>query len=166
MPFELRPFPTPTLRHDGEYLQQAWSRSVYPLADRMGIDIKLPHVSPQPYTSLAFEGLQFAREHGKADEYNFEVLAAFFQRSENIGDTDVLTATAAKIGLDPQQFRAALVGHRYAEAHKRLLKHAGEEANITAVPTFIIGRRKLQGLYPVDTLKQVIDEELTNTRGQ
>src|ERR1700736_4890236 len=65
MPFELRPEPQPTLRPEGEYLQRAWSQSVYPIAERMGVPIALPPVSPQPYTHLAFEGYQFAREHGK-----------------------------------------------------------------------------------------------------
>jgi predicted DsbA family dithiol-disulfide isomerase len=166
MPFELRPYPTPTLRPDGEYLQQAWLRSVYPLAERLGVEITLPSVSPQPYTTLAFEGLQFAREHGLANAYNDEVLKAFFVRSENIGDIDVLTRIAQSVGLDATQFRTALVEHRYAEVHKKLLKHAYEEANIRAVPTFIIGRRKVQGLYPAETLKQLIDEELANAPSQ
>src|SRR5262245_14687639 len=44
LPFELRPDPGPTLRPEGDYLQQAWSRSVYPLAARMGVPIRLPSV--------------------------------------------------------------------------------------------------------------------------
>ena len=79
MPFELRPHPTETLRPEGEYLQRAWSQSVYPLARRMSVPIILPKVSPQPHTHLAFEGYQFAREHGRGNEYNHRVLAAFFQ---------------------------------------------------------------------------------------
>src|SRR5688572_853353 len=50
LPFELRPFPQPTLRPEGEYLQTAWRRSVYPLASRLGVEIRLPDVSPQPYS--------------------------------------------------------------------------------------------------------------------
>ena len=64
MPFELRPSPAPTLRPDGPYLQTAWKNSVYPLARRMGVEIRLPSVTPQPYTRLAFEGLEFAKKHG------------------------------------------------------------------------------------------------------
>ena len=55
MPFELRPYSAPTLRPDGAYLQTAWQRSVYPLAERLGVEIKLPTVSPQPYTRLALK---------------------------------------------------------------------------------------------------------------
>jgi hypothetical protein len=42
MPFELRPVPHPTLRPEGDYLQRAWQQSVYPIARRMGVEIKLP----------------------------------------------------------------------------------------------------------------------------
>jgi hypothetical protein len=86
MPFELRPYPTPTLRPEGAYLQNAWRQSIYPIARRMGVDIKLPQVSPQPYTRLAFEGLEFAKDRDKGDEYNDRVMRAFFQESRNIGD--------------------------------------------------------------------------------
>ena len=55
MPFELRPYPTPTLKPEGQYLKEAWKHSVYPMAKSMGIPIILPDVSPQPYTRLAFE---------------------------------------------------------------------------------------------------------------
>src|SRR5690606_24479802 len=46
MPFELRPHPTPTLRPEGDYLQNIWARVVYPMARRMGVPIHLPDVSP------------------------------------------------------------------------------------------------------------------------
>jgi len=65
MPFELRPYPKPTLRPEGEYLQRAWSQSVFPLARFMGVPIVLPSVSPQPHTHSAFEGFQYAKDHGK-----------------------------------------------------------------------------------------------------
>ena len=46
MPFELRPYPTPTLEPEGDYLQSGWRDSVYPMAERMGVRIVLPSVSP------------------------------------------------------------------------------------------------------------------------
>ena len=49
MPFELRPYPNETLKPDGDYLQRAWQKSVYPIARQLGVPIKLPTVSPQPH---------------------------------------------------------------------------------------------------------------------
>ncbi len=61
MPFELRPAPNPTLRPEGQYLQQAWRNSVYPMAERMGVEIRLPRVPP--HQMLPLGRLQPILEH-------------------------------------------------------------------------------------------------------
>jgi predicted DsbA family dithiol-disulfide isomerase len=160
MPFELRPEPHPTLRPEGEYLQRAWSQSVYPLARRMGVPIALPPVSPQPHTHLAFEGYQFAREHSKGNEYNHRVLEAFFVEGRDIGDIGVLTGLASEVGLDERGFEEALRTRKYREAHRRARRHAYEEAGVSGVPMFVIGDRVLTGLQDRETLEAAIDEGL------
>jgi predicted DsbA family dithiol-disulfide isomerase len=165
MPFELRPEPQKTLRPDGEYLRRAWEQSVYPIARRTGVPIALPAVSPQPHTHLAFEGYQFAKEHGRGNEYNRRVLEAFFVEGRDIGDVDVLTALAGEVGLDPAAFGEALATRKYREAHRRALRHAYEEAGITGVPMFVIGRQRLTGLQDRATLEAVIEQESARPGG-
>lgn len=160
LPFELRPEPTPTLKPEGEYLQSAWKRSVYPMAEKLGVDIKLPSVSPQPYTNLAFQGLEFAKDHGKGDEYNDAVFRAFFQQSRDIGKLDILTEITANVGLNSEEFRRALEQGTYRDRVAELLRVANRHLGIEAVPTIIIGKRRLNGLYPAEALRQIIDEEL------
>ena len=104
MPYELRPYPTETLKPEGEYLQSTWKNYVYPMAEKYGVKIVLPRVSPQPYTHLAFEGYQYALENGKGNKYNHRMLTAFFQEELDIGDIDVLTKLAGEIGLDQQEY--------------------------------------------------------------
>src|SRR5438270_720560 len=157
MPFELRPEPNPTLRPEGEYLRRAWSQSVYPLARRMGVPIVLPPVSPQPHTHLAFEGYQYAREHGKGNEYNVRVLEAFFVEGRDIGDVGVLTPLAGEVGLDEQEFQEALRTRKYREAHRQALRHAYEEVGVNGVPMFVIGGHVLTGLQDGGALGAVID---------
>ena len=160
MPFELRPEPHPTLRPEGEYLQRAWTQSVYPLAGHMGVPIALSPVSPQPHTHLAFEGYQFAREHGKGDEYNHRVLEAVFVEGRDIGDIGVLTRLAGEVGLDEREFEEALRTRKYREAHRRALRHAYEEAGVSGVPMFVVGDRVLTGLQDRETLEAAVDEGL------
>ena len=100
MPYELRPYPNETLKPEGHYLQSTWKQSIYPMAERMGIDIILPKVSPQPYTHLAFEGYQYAKEKDKGNEYNDRMLRAFFQEEQDIGNINILTKLAGEIGLN------------------------------------------------------------------
>lgn len=157
MPFELRPYPTPTLRPEGEYLQSAWKNSVYPLAERLGVEIRLPQVSPQPYTRLAFEGLEFAKDQGLGDPYNSAVMRAFFQRSEDIGEPAVLARNAAEAGLDQEAFRNALETRSYSDRVEELLRHAREEVQVTGVPLFLIGDLRLSGVQSQRTLEAVIE---------
>ena len=53
---------------------------MYPAAKRLGRVIKLPTISPQPYTAKAFEGYHFAAEHEKGPEWIDAVFKAFFQQ--------------------------------------------------------------------------------------
>ena len=160
MPFELRPEPHPTLRPEGEYLQRAWQQSVYPIARRMGVSIKLPPISPQPHSHLAFEGFQYAKEHNKGNEYNHRVLEAFFVEGRELGDIGVLAELAGEVGLDGAGFAEALRTRKYREAHQRALRRAYEEAGVTGVPMFVIGGRTLTGLQGAETLAAAIDAEL------
>ncbi|MDQ3292821.1 MAG: DsbA family oxidoreductase [Bacteroidota bacterium] len=163
MPFELRPYPTPTLKPEGDYLQSVWEQSVYPMAQQIGVPIKLPRVSPQPYTHLAFEGYQYAKEQGKAQEYNERMLKAFFQEEQDIGNVDVLIKLAGEIGLDENEFREILENRKYQASHQQALKHAYEEAKISAVPTITIGSRVLRGMHSKETIERVIAEEIARS---
>jgi predicted DsbA family dithiol-disulfide isomerase len=169
MPFELRPEPTPTLRPEGDYLKQAWEKNIYPMAERFGVEMRLPSVSPQPHTRLAHEGMLFARQHGgddKANAYNDAVFRAFFVDSQDIGDPDVLARIAESIGLDPTAFRSALESGQYTDVHHYLLQHATREMRVEAVPTMVIGKQVLRGLYPQEVIGAVLDEELAKEKPQ
>ena len=156
-PFELRPDPTPTLRPEDEYLPRVWRQSVYPLAASLGVPIRLPSVSPQPYSRLAFEGFQHAKAHGLAAEYNHAVFAAFFQEDQDIGDPEVLTKVAGAVGIDPAAFRGDLDRGVYAAAHRQCLADAAAEG-VRSVPTIFAGRHHLAGLPHEDALAKLLDE--------
>ena len=161
MPYELRPYPNETLKPEEHYLQSTWKQSVYPMAEKMGIHVVLPSVSPQPHTHLAFESYQYAKEKGKGNEYNDRMLRAFFQEEQDIGDIDVLTQLAAGMGLDEKEHREALETRKYKEVHQKASQHAYREADITAVPTFVIGDTKISGIHSKETLEQIIDNEIS-----
>ena len=165
MAFELRPHPTPTLEPEGGYLQNGWRDSIYPLAEKMGVHIVLPRVSPQPYTRLAFEGALFARDHGKADAYNHRMFTAFFQDELDIGNADVLTDCAEGLDLNAQEYRAALDDGTYSEECGEQLRLSREVLGINSVPTFVIDSRfGIPGMVPKETLVTVFREQLASPR--
>jgi predicted DsbA family dithiol-disulfide isomerase len=157
MPFELRPFPMPTLRPEEEYLPKVWRTSVYPMAEDLGIQIKLPMVSPQPHTHLAFEGFQYAKEKGKGHEYSMHLFEAFFKESKDIGNIDILTQLAAETGLDPRAYKEVLESRKYKEQHEKAFQQA-QNIGISAVPSFQIGNKLYQGVIPKEQLKQILQE--------
>ena len=157
MPFELRAYPTPTLRPEDEYLPNAWKHSVYPTAERMDVNIKLPTISPQPYTRTAFLGLQYAAEHGKADEYVDAVLRAFFQKNLDIGEMQVLKAIASELALSADGLEAAVASEERNARHDTALRQA-QALGIRAVPSVAVGNRLYSGTPPVDALRaEIVD---------
>lgn len=162
MPFELRPYPTPTLRPEDEYLPRVWESSVYPMARRLGVTIHLPTVSPQPYTRKAFIGMQYAMDQGLGNAYTDTVLRAFFQRDLDVGSTEVLKRLATEVGLDPAAYEAALDDPQYAARHDAALELA-RQFGIQAVPATLVGNKLVSGASDdVEGLRRLIQETRTN----
>ena len=101
-PFELRPAPVPTLRPEDEYLPRVWRDAVYPMAEHVGVPVRLPSVSPQPRTERAFLVLQLAREQGLADAYSRAVFQSFFQDDRDIHSPKASTTPPYSSPLSPQ----------------------------------------------------------------
>lgn len=152
--FELRPHPVPTLDPRGDYLQRAWSSSVYPLATKLGMKMKLPPV--QPRSRLAHEAAHWARSRGHFDDYHAAIFRAFFERGENIGDMEVLTTLAAELGLESKSLRHALESHEF----ERSVFDDEREADmlgVSGVPAFIADRKgALTGVQPVENLRKLV----------
>jgi predicted DsbA family dithiol-disulfide isomerase len=154
--FELRPEPVPTLDPNGEYLRSVWGGSVYPLAEQMAIAIKLPPV--QPRSRRAHEAAHWARRRGKFRQYHDALFRAFFQRGEDIGNTDVLARLAADMALNGNDLREALDNHLHLEnvlADEREAKKLG----LRGVPAFIANRKiALSGVQSLDSLKKFVED--------
>ncbi|MDU1320299.1 DsbA family oxidoreductase [Clostridium sporogenes] len=161
MPFELRPEPSPRIDpwNDPSKLN-AWNNFIEPIANKLGIDMKLPKLSPHPYTNLAFEGYHYASEHRKGDEYIKRVFKGFFQEELDIGKIEILANLSEEIGLNKEEFIKVLKNRKYKDKQEESLKHAYEEANITAVPTMIIGDEVVQGNTSKENLEKIINKQL------
>lgn len=164
--YELRPRPLEQLdpANDSSKLEM-WEHAIRPRAKAWNINMKLPDVSPHPYTDLAHEGFYYADEMGKGLEYNKRVFQAFYQEDQNIGEIEVLAKLAAEVGLDESEFTKALVSRKYQEVQKQALEHAYNEANITSVPTFVIGEERIEGAASKEMFEQVIEKEMKKING-
>jgi predicted DsbA family dithiol-disulfide isomerase len=156
-PFELRPYPAPTLKPEDEYLPDVWKHSVYPLAEHLKVPISLPTISPQPYTRLAFIGFQYAREQGRGNAYVQAVFRAFFQKNLDIGKKEVLLDIAHEAGLNRLTFAEALESASYAAKHDRALQDA-RAFDVTAVPVILVGEQKFVGLPEKQALRRALEQ--------
>ncbi len=153
--FELRPEPVPTLDPGGEYLQRAWEHSVHPLAERLGVTMRLPAF--QPRSRRAHEAAHWARSRGRFDDFHAAVFRAFFERGEDIGGIAVLVSLAEAQGLDGESLRDAL---ERRESEKSVLadEREAEALGIHGVPAFIADRRAaLTGVQPVENLRKIVE---------
>lgn len=161
-PFELRPDPVPTLRPEEEYLPRVWRDAVYPMAERVGIPVRLPSVSPQPRTEKAFLVLQLAQEQGLAEVYSRAMFAAFFQDDRDIGDEDVIVDIAETLGMDAASVRQAMSSPERLRQHRVDLAHATETVGVTAVPGIVVDGTLLQGVPSATRLKKAVDAVSTS----
>ncbi|OYO00754.1 thioredoxin [Enemella evansiae] len=157
-PFELRPDPVPTLRPEDDYLPRVWQQSVYPMADRVGIPMTLPSISPQPRTEKAFMVLQLAQERGLAEAYSEAMFAAFFQQDRNIGLDEVIIAVATGVGLDRDEVVAALNSEERRTRQRADQKYAVNTVGIDAVPGIVVEGQVLRGVPSANRLKKVVDD--------
>lgn len=152
--FELRPEPVPALDPRGEYLTRVWRDAVYPMAERLGMTMRLPPV--QPRSRRAHEAAQWARRQGRFEDYNAALFRAFFERGEDIGDMEVLTLLASDLQLDEAGLRSALERREF-EGDVLADEREAERLGVTGVPAFIANRRAmLFGVQPVATLQEMV----------
>lgn len=153
--FELRPEPVPPRDPKGDYLQRVWDGSVYPLAERLGITMRLPPI--QPRSRLAHEAAHWARAQGRFDDYHAEIFRAFFERGEDIGNSDVLVALALKLELDTGSLRPALASHQF-QPGVLMDERDAARLGVSGVPAFIADRKAaLSGVQPLETLRKLIE---------
>ena len=120
----------------------------------LGLHFEAPELLSN--SRLAIEAAEFARDAGRHPEFHREVLAAYFARSEDIGDVEVLARAAERVGLDPADLRAGLAGGAYA-ARRGAAEAEARELGVTAVPTYIFpGGNRVVGAQPVDYFRRLL----------
>ena len=106
---------------------------------------------------LAQELGKWAEDQGKGDAFHKAAFRAYFQHGENIAHKAVLLRTAAAVGLDPAAAQTVFDQRAYRQA----VDHDWERSRqmgITAVPTFVLGERRLVGAQPYQALERMVQE--------
>ncbi len=117
-----------------------------------------------PRSSLfALEAATWAREaHPELfPAFDLALFEAFFGRTEDISDPEVLARIGRSVGLDPAALRAALAGGHYRPVVWREHLEATDQG-IHGIPTILIpGQAPIVGAVPYGELKRAAESALT-----
>lgn len=106
-------------------------------------------------TDKALQGSELAREAGAFAAYHDAVFRAAFEQRADIGNLDLLSAIAARAGLDRAHFRDELERGRMAE---RIAANKAEADRFSALgyPSFILGDFPLTGIQPIESMRMLL----------
>jgi predicted DsbA family dithiol-disulfide isomerase len=96
--------------------------------------------------------------------FDLALFEAFFGRSEDISDSEVLLRIGMMVGLDPTPLRASLAGGNYRPT---VLQEHLEATNqgIHGIPAVLIpGRAPIVGAVPYADLKRAVERALDESR--
>lgn len=151
--FELHPEGQPDPK--SPYMQEAQT-SLNRLAKKYNIDMKTEVLTTVTSESRkAMMGMEFAKEHGKLNDYHDAVFKAYWVKGLDIGDIDVLVHVASSIGLDSTSFRRSIEQKTYLPQVLRGIENA-KKNGVLGVPTYIYGDQMSMGAQPVDILNRLI----------
>jgi len=101
---------------------------------------------------------KYADSRGKGEAFHKAVMDAYWQQARSIEDANVLKEIAEHVGLNTENFEAALTDPLY-DAEVSADIELAREYRLDAVPALIFAEKYLVvGAQPYDTLKQVIEK--------
>lgn len=155
-PYELRrpPVPKTDPMHDEAKLKR-FDEVLLPAAKKLGVEMKLPWISPHPYTTLTFQGYYLAKEAGKEKEYNHKIFHSFYVDEMDIGEPEIIGNVLKELGIAPEAWAQVQAEGRYLPELDQDKQYA-REREVKAIPTFIIGSQRLTGIHTVEEFQQAI----------
>jgi len=139
----------------------AGARQVYDQVRRVGaeesIDFAFDAIKHTPNTLDSHRLIRHAASAGLQDQVVQALFDAYFLEGRDIGDGEVLVATAAAAGLDPDAVRAYLASDQDRDSVAAEDAHA-RHIGIQGVPTYILnGQYVLSGAQPPEVLFNMFD---------
>lgn len=106
-------------------------------------------------TARAQELALWAETQPDGDRIHERLFQAYHVENIDVNDVEVLLGIVEEMGWDVDAARAVLAARSFAhkrEAHWELARRSG----VSAVPTFVIGRRGVVGAQPKEILQQLL----------
>ena len=109
-------------------------------------------------TRLAHEATEFAREHGKGNEFHQNVFRRVYAEGQDISQWDVLRSAAEEIGLDADEMQQEVEAEKYTANVADQVRWA-YQIGVTGVPTYVLNDRYgIVGAQPYEVFKNVLEQ--------
>lgn len=111
-------------------------------------------------TRLAHEAAEYAREHGKGNEFHKVVFRKVYADGQDISQWDVLRSAAEEAGLNADEMQSDVEGGRYTANVAEQVRWAFQ-IGVSGVPTYVINDRyALVGAQPYEAFKDALAQIL------
>jgi predicted DsbA family dithiol-disulfide isomerase len=157
-PYYLRPDTPPEGMELPDYIKRARANGsdarLRSVADQYGLDFKSPERILN--TQLAHEATEYAREHGKGNEFHTVVFRMEYAEGKDISKWDVLRSAAEEVGLNADEMQNDVENEKYKINVAEQVQRA-YQIGVSGVPTYVINDRyALVGAQPYEVFKNTL----------
>jgi predicted DsbA family dithiol-disulfide isomerase len=167
---EWRPFylyfdTPPEGRELPEHVKRARANGSEERLRQMAESYRMEFVSVQRIynTRLAHEATEYARVHGKGNEFHKVVFRKVYAEGQDPSQWDVLRSAAEEVGLNADEIQHEVENEKYLATVVDEVRWA-YQIGITGVPTYVINNRyAIVGAQPYEVFKSAL-EQITNQK--
>ena len=157
-PFYLRPDTPPEGMELPEYIKRARDNGseerLRTIADLYGM--KFRSTKRIYNTRLAHEATEYAREHGRGNEFHKVLFRMVYAEGRDPSQWDVLRSAAQEAGLDGEAMQREVESGQHTESVNQQVQWA-YQIGVSGVPTYVINDRyALVGAQPYEVFKNAL----------
>ena len=109
-------------------------------------------------TRLAHEATEYAREHGKGNEFHKVLFRKIYAEGEDPSQWDVLRSAAEEVGLNADEMQREVESEKYTANVADQVRWA-YQIGVTGVPTYVINNRyAIVGAQPYEVFKSTLEQ--------
>jgi predicted DsbA family dithiol-disulfide isomerase len=135
---------------------QGSEERLHSIADSYGM--KFVSTSRIYNTRLAHEATEYAREHGKGNEFHKVVFRKVYAEGQDPSQWEVLRSTAEEVGLNADEMQHEVENEKYTATVADRVRWA-YQIGVTGVPTYVINNRyAIVGAQPYEVFQDVLEQ--------
>ena len=109
-------------------------------------------------TRLAHEATEYAREHGKGNEFHKVLFRKVYAEGQDPSHWDVLRSVAEEVALNPDEMQREVENEKYTATVVDRVRWA-YQIGVTGVPTYVINNQyAIVGAQPYEVFKGALEQ--------